>query len=255
MPGLQHAILIITPNIRIVHASPAAAVMFGRDVSELVGSDAFDLLADVDSERARHAVRERLVERNEGFRGSWNLCRSDGSSFLAEIEVAYVEEPNQDLRILLSILDTSEQHRATKALERALSWTDNLLDISGTLIVSLDAAGRVQRINAEGCRILGYERDWILGRDWFDHFLPERLREQVRGVAQQLYAGTLEPVRFYENPVLTASGEERTIYWHNTIIRDEDGRIVEILSSGLDITDRVLAERERERTLGLAQAR
>ncbi|MEF8835225.1 MAG: PAS domain S-box protein, partial [Candidatus Thermoplasmatota archaeon] len=42
----------------------------------------------------------------------------------------------------------------------------------------------------------------------------------------------------YENPILTKDGEERIISWRNTVLRNDDGEIIAILSSGMDITER-----------------
>jgi hypothetical protein len=36
--------------------------------------------------------------------------------------------------------------------------------------------------------------------------------------------------------VLTRTGEERTVRWHNTLLRDAEGRIVGMVSSGDDVT-------------------
>ncbi len=55
---------------------------------------------------------------------------------------------------------------------------------------------------------------------------------------RRLLAGEIDSVRYVENPVLTPSGEERTLAWHNTVLRDGAGRIVGTLSSGEDITER-----------------
>ncbi|OKY77093.1 MAG: Signal transduction histidine kinase with PAS and PocR sensory domain, partial [Candidatus Methanohalarchaeum thermophilum] len=49
---------------------------------------------------------------------------------------------------------------------------------------------------------------------------------------------------YYENPVLTKSGEERTILWHNSALKDEDGSIIGHLSSGMDITERKRVEKK-----------
>jgi diguanylate cyclase (GGDEF)-like protein/PAS domain S-box-containing protein len=57
-------------------------------------------------------------------------------------------------------------------------------------------------------------------------------------------AGVIEPYEYSENPVLTKSGEERIIAWHNTVITDDTGTIIEILSSGEDITEHKKAEQE-----------
>src|SRR4051812_39853660 len=42
-----------------------------------------------------------------------------------------------------------------------------------------------------------------------------------------------------ENPVMTRSGEERLIEWHDTTMRNDAGQVVGTFSSGADITKRV----------------
>ena len=117
------------------------------------------------------------------------------------------------------------------------------------MIVALDVAGRVVVINRKGCEILGYEEKDIIGKDWFVNFVPERVRQQVREVFREVITGERESVEHFENSVLTKQGEERIVEWHNTELRDEDGRISGTLSSGADVTARKRAEealRERE---------
>ncbi|MFX0092701.1 MAG: ATP-binding protein, partial [Candidatus Hodarchaeota archaeon] len=100
----------------------------------------------------------------------------------------------------------------------------------------------VTLINKKGCEILGYEEDEILGKNWFENFLPERVRKEVKSVFDRLMTGEIEPVEYFENQVLTKKGEERIIAWHNTFIRDETGNNIKTLSSGEDITNRVKAQ-------------
>ena len=45
---------------------------------------------------------------------------------------------------------------------------------------------------------------------------------------------------------MTGKGNEKTIRWHNSIIRDDVGQIIGTLSSGEDITERKAAEEEVE---------
>ena len=49
-------------------------------------------------------------------------------------------------------------------------------------------------------------------------------------------AGEIEPVEYFENPVLQKDGQERFITWHNTFLTDGAGHIIGTLSSGEDIT-------------------
>ncbi|WP_456468709.1 PAS domain-containing protein [Archaeoglobus sp.] len=35
-------------------------------------------------------------------------------------------------------------------------------------------------MNYKSCRILGYSKKEIVGRSWFDEFIPERINEDAR---------------------------------------------------------------------------
>jgi PAS domain S-box-containing protein len=129
-----------------------------------------------------------------------------------------------------------EKERLEK--ERAQKY----LDIAGVAIVALNERGEVTLINKKGCEILGYREGEVLGKRWFDDFLPERNREEVATVFHKLLTGEIDPLEHYENPVLTKTGEERTIAWYNTLIRDESGKPTGTLSSGEDVTERLKAE-------------
>jgi PAS domain S-box-containing protein len=118
------------------------------------------------------------------------------------------------------------------------------LDVAGVMIVVLNAQGRVTLLNKRGCEILGYGEEDVIGKDWFENFLPEHVRGNVRTAFNQLMAGQLDVVKYYENPVLTKRGEERIIAWYNALLHDDNGAITGTLSSGEDITLRKKIEQE-----------
>jgi two-component system sensor histidine kinase/response regulator len=115
-------------------------------------------------------------------------------------------------------------------------------DAAETLFIKLDCDQKVTLINRKGCEILGYKEKDILGKNWVETFLPERIRSEANKVYQNLLSGKADPLEYHENPVLTKKGEERLISWHNIIIRDRSGHISGILSSGDDITERKRAQ-------------
>lgn len=118
------------------------------------------------------------------------------------------------------------------------------LDVASEILVALDAEGKVTLLNRSGCELLGWAKDEAVGRDWFESFIPERIRDDVKHVFGKLLSRDLGPVECYENPVLTINGEERLIDWHNTLLQDPAGKITGILSSGIDITERKKRETE-----------
>lgn len=112
------------------------------------------------------------------------------------------------------------------------------LDIAGVVLVAIDSDQKVTLINKKGGETLGYDKTEIIGKNWFDTFIPERDRDEVKTVFKKLMDGEVEPIEYFENPILTRSGEERIMAWHNSVLRDEKNNIISILSSGEDITER-----------------
>jgi PAS domain S-box-containing protein len=139
--------------------------------------------------------------------------------------------------------ENAERKIAQKNLLHEKEKAQRYLDIAGTMLLALDSTGDITLINREGCQVLGYKESELLGRNWFETCLPEDSVKGVKGVFQQIIAGDVKPVQYYENPIRTKAGELRTIAWHNSLIKQE-GKIVEILSSGQDITDSRIAQQE-----------
>jgi PAS domain S-box-containing protein len=142
--------------------------------------------------------------------------------------------------------DVTGRKQAEQALRAAKERAQSYLDVAGVVLVALDARGRITLMNRCGCRLLGYSESELIGRDWFDVCVPERVRDEVKGVFSWLMVGAVKPVEYYEAQVVTRSGEERLIAWHNVALRDESGRATGTLSSGEDITARRQAEQEAQ---------
>ena len=120
---------------------------------------------------------------------------------------------------------------AQKERDRAQHY----LDTAQTVLLALDAEGRITQVNRYACSVLGYSADELLGRNWIETCLPVRMRGPLNRQFQDLIAGDASIV---ENPVLTRSGVERLIEWRNTVLRDDAGHVTGTFSSGTDITER-----------------
>ena len=140
--------------------------------------------------------------------------------------------------------DITDRKSAQEQLRKERDKAQKYLDVAGVMFLVLDANGKVTLINNRGCEILGYKEEEIIGKNWFDNFLPERMKNDVALVFNKLIAGEIEPVEYYENPIITKKGEERIIAWHNTVLRDKQGKITATLGSGEDITKRKKAEEQ-----------
>jgi len=131
--------------------------------------------------------------------------------------------------------------------DRAQSY----LDVAGVILIVVGRDGRVQLINRKGVEVLGRREDEIVGRNWFQEFLPDSRRPRALELFAALMEGRTEVAERSEGPVLTRSGGERTIAWHNSVLREAGGAIVGMLSSGEDVTE----QRDAERALAASRQR
>ncbi|MBP7736111.1 MAG: PAS domain S-box protein [Spirochaetes bacterium] len=158
------------------------------------------------------------------------------------------------IHIYAAARDITEQYRVSGELRREKETAQKYLDIAGVMFVAIDDDQRVSLINRKGCEILGYSYEEIMGKKWFDTFVHERIREEMKDVFNRLIKGDISPVEYYENSVVTASGEERLIAWHNTVIKDASGAITGTLSSGEDITEKKKSEDDLHGQLAINMA-
>ncbi len=128
--------------------------------------------------------------------------------------------------------------KSRQSLESGPDLAQAYLDVAEVMILVLNVDQTVRLINKKGCQVLGYPEEEIVGKNWFESFLPEHVKGQVQEVFAQLVSGEMEPVKYYENTVLTSSGDERLISWHNTLWYDKKGEVLGTMSSGSDVTER-----------------
>jgi|GEM_PF-1778328 len=140
------------------------------------------------------------------------------------------------------IVDISDRVQMEEKIRRERDRAQTYLDIANVSIVAINRDGTVILINKQGCELLGYPETEIIGKNWFDHFIPPGPREEIRKVFSRIIGNEIDPYTYHENAILNSRGEERLVAWNNTVVRDADGRIIASLSSGQDITERNRAE-------------
>jgi PAS domain S-box-containing protein len=120
------------------------------------------------------------------------------------------------------------------------------LDVAGTILLVLRPDETVDLLNRHGRELLGYGEGDLIGRNWYDVVVPEENRAERRANFERTLHGE-EQFTYHQGVIVTHAGERRTIAWRNTLLRDERGEVLGILSSGEDITERLRAEDEISR--------
>lgn len=206
------------------------------------------LIAGEDKKRASKAV-EQAIEKVKPFQVDYRIKHKDGSvKHFHERGNPVISEDNEVLFVDGVIFDMTERKLTESALLKERDRAQRYLDVAGVMMVVINREHRVELINRKGCEILGYREEEIVGKNWFEFFIPKKGTGEVEKVFSLLMNGEIDPVEYYENPVLTKSGEERLIAWHNTLLKDEKGVTTGTLSSGLDISERKKMAEELQKT-------
>ncbi len=133
------------------------------------------------------------------------------------------------------------------------------LDFAGAIMVAINPDQTIRFINKKGCEILGYSREEVVGKNWFELFLPEHERESALQLFNDLLWGKRSPQEYYENTIRTKEGAVRYVKWQNTIITHDNGQTAGTFSSGEDVTEnkwllKRLADHERQKRKQLIAA-
>ncbi|MCG8616604.1 MAG: ABC transporter substrate-binding protein [Desulfobacterales bacterium] len=134
--------------------------------------------------------------------------------------------------------EVSERKLIEEALRHQKMEAERYLNLAPVMFIGLDSRGNITLVNNKACTILEYSRDEMIGRNWFDNFLPDSVKDEVRSVFAGLMAGDQKPASFFENVVLSRSGREIIVAWHNVYLKDDTEAIVGVLSSGEDISEK-----------------
>jgi PAS domain S-box-containing protein len=115
-----------------------------------------------------------------------------------------------------------------------------IFDTMENMIVVVDLAGRVVRMNRAAERVTGYPRAEAIGRIFWEIFVAPDEASAAKHRLAQIIAG-LWP-RTYEREWRARDGSRRQIRWTSTALPDGNGQSRLVIGVGADITDSWRAE-------------
>ncbi|MDD5218611.1 MAG: PAS domain S-box protein, partial [Candidatus Omnitrophica bacterium] len=230
------------PDGNLTFVNEACARYFDLKPEELVGRNFFDMIPEIEREKLKHLISfltpDKSVEAHEQY-----YMHPDGTIRWQQwTNRALFNEQGQIVEFQSVGHDITELKQAEEKLMLERDKIQKYLDVAGVIMIALDTDGSLKLVNNKACEITGFPHDELIGRNWFDGFIPEGLRDEVRVVFKKLMAGEITNLEYFENSIVTRSGEERLIRWHNVILEGETGEALGILSSGEDVTERKISE-------------
>ena len=138
------------------------------------------------------------------------------------------------------LLANTQKDQALRELKEERDFSASLLNTAQVIVLLLDVEGRVVYFNPFFEKLTGYSLDESKGKDWFTSFLPQRDSEQIRDLFHAVLGGT--PAAGNVNAIVCKDGSEREVEWSGTSLRVDDDRVVGLLCTGIDVTERKKAE-------------
>jgi PAS domain S-box-containing protein len=237
-------ILIAREGSILSEANQAASDLLGYSTEELAGMKIPDITHPDDHARTLEMFWKIVAAEMTSFSMEVRFLKKNGEVIWVNLNSTLLfEDTGIPIYGIAIVEDITEAKEAKDALSQEKEKAQQYLDIAGVMIVALDNFGYVTLINQKGCDVLGYSQEEIIGKNWFDHFLPNDEKIWVKPVFERMMAGESSQEEKFQNQIITKEGKERTIAWHNTILSN-DADILGTLSAGEDITDQLLAEEE-----------
>lgn len=247
---IAEGIVIINRNGRFVFANAAAERILGLKRDDIIGRTFADLKMKVTTSNGKPLSDEdihlaKVVRTGLPIYNMEHVHeRPDGTKVVVSASAVPLLDASGNISAVInSFTDITDRKRAEEELKESERRFREMLEKAELVAVMLDIQGRITFINDYLLNLTGSQRDEVIGKNWFDIFIPPEQQEQLKDFFFKSIAKG-EILARYENDIVTSLGERRTILFTNVLLRDLQGNIIGTASIGEDITEWARAAEE-----------
>jgi diguanylate cyclase (GGDEF)-like protein/PAS domain S-box-containing protein len=226
---------------RMLYVSPAYEEIWGRSCDSLyTNPESWTDALHPDDRASTHEKNQQGLLAGK-FEYECRIVRPDGSIRWIETRGFPVrDDVGKVVRIAGVAADITERKHAEEELRESERRFSDMLGSVELVAMMLDCEAQITYCNDYLLRLTGWQREEVLGREWFDLFIPAG-HNDVKDMFSALLAD-LPSAAHPESEILTRSGERRLIRWNNSVLRSGAGDVIGTASIGEDITERKEAE-------------
>ena len=238
--GSRDAIFISAADGTILIFNRSASQLTGYQPDELRKLKIFDLYAKVDPER--HSDFFKRIWAGQSISGEARIARKDGQTIYTEFSSRKIVIAGKACAHTIA-RDVTARKKSEAALRRSEAKYRELVQNTNSIIVRYDPLGQITFFNEYARKFFGFPEQEIIGRSIMGSIIPWR-SSSGRNYRSLMMDFLNHPERYPTNEIETVrrDGSRAWIAWTNTPVRDESDRIVEILSVGVDVTQRKQAQ-------------
>jgi len=245
----DYAIFMMDNERRVLGWNAGAERILGYSAAEMLHRTGDIIFTPEDRAGGQPALEQAQAARDGRAEDERWHVRKDGTRFYASgVLSPVVNGGGATIGFVKVLQDFTERRLAAEALARSEERYRSLVEsVNDYAIFMLDTSGNVQSWTAAAERLLGYREPEVLGQP-FSIFFTEA--DQADAVPARELAAALGEGRAYA--VGWRVRKDGTLFWAEeiaTAVRDESGRAQGVSKIVRDITERMVAEEERERLL------
>ncbi len=236
------AIYVIDCAGRILKVNAGFEAISGYSHAEVEGKTLLETVVPSDEAPAFKSYLAAILAAETPQRREAFWVRKDGSQrwMSSSKRILGRNAAGEIETIIGSAIDRTAHRMAEQALHAEREFIDSVLETSAALVVVVDAEGRISRANNAFCVATANDPELLPGR-LFWNLLPEEERDPLQAAFVKVREGGL-PCR-HEGVIQTGEAK-RTIEWVIASHTGKSQRIEYFVVTGIDVTERQLAERE-----------
>ncbi len=171
--------------------------------------------------------------------------RKNGTTFPCEIQGLMTVQKGKPIRVT-ALRDIIERKNAKKIIAEKENFLNSLINTIPIPVFYKDREGIYQGFNEAYEEFMGKSRDQLIGKSVFD-ISPKELSHTYFAKDTELFDSG--GIQHYEAKVKNAKGEMRDVIFDKSVYTDSNGKIIGLIGIVSDITERKLAEQEREKLI------
>lgn len=229
----------------ILDVNNAYCKMIGYSREELITMKIPDIEAlEKPDETAEHI---KIILKNGYDRFETKHKHKEGKLVDVEISVTYLA--HADGKLVVFVRDISEKKIAEELIHKSEKKYRELIEEAKTIIIKWEQSGKITYLNEYGQKLLGYTQEEIIGKSIIGTIVSEyNLSEsETKRIIEEIILNS-ETTNSNENENITKDGKKLWITWSNKVIKGDNDEENCILSVGVDITDRKIAEEELKKS-------
>jgi two-component system cell cycle sensor histidine kinase/response regulator CckA len=223
------------------YVNSAGCKMVGYECEELVGRNFREVSSPELANYLQEAFRQVYETGTSELLVEYEVKHKDGSVRILQYHPWLIRDSKgKPIGFRNLVRDITERKNAEDALRKSEERYRTILETMNECLFENDLAGNLTFVNEAACKMMGYERDEMIGRNFREFISPEPANLLYEAFHRVYKTGNPEMMENYE--IIRKDGSKRILQSYPSLTRDSSGKPIGFHNLVRDVTDQKNAE-------------